>query len=161
MQSFGVIIPPSYSATLAWKNSPDPEVVGYRIYCGTASGQYFTNFDAGNVLTREVLGLASGATYFFAVTSYDVNGLESPFSNEIRFVPGTPTIQMSRAAGGQLVLKVKGLIGHTYAIQATQDFKTWTTLGTATLGATGTFNFTDTNAANLANRFYRTRDTLP
>jgi len=34
---------------------------------------------------------------------------------------------------------------------------TWTVIGTATVGATGSLDFTDTNAASFSKRFYRTR----
>jgi len=57
----------------------------------------------------------------------------------------------------QFALTVTGTVGHTYDIQATQDFKTWTTIGTVTVGATGSLNFTDANAASFSRRFYRTQ----
>jgi hypothetical protein len=67
------------------------------------------------------------------------------------------TEQIRLATGGQFILTVNGPVGHTYDIQATQDFKTWTDIGTATVGAGGSLNFTDTNAASFSRRFYRTR----
>jgi hypothetical protein len=57
----------------------------------------------------------------------------------------------------QYVLTVTGTPGHTYDILATQDFKTWTVIGTVTLGSNGSSVFTDTNAAGFSRRFYRTR----
>jgi len=57
----------------------------------------------------------------------------------------------------QFVLTVSGPTGHTYDIQATQDFITWTVIGTVTVGASGSLDFTDTNAAAFSKRFYRTR----
>ena len=50
-----------------------------------------------------------------------------------------------------------GPIGHTYDILATQDFITWTVIGTVTMGASGSLDFTVTNAASFSKRFYRTR----
>ena len=35
--------------------------------------------------------LASGATYFFAVTAYDTNGLESDYSSEVSYTVPLPT----------------------------------------------------------------------
>jgi hypothetical protein len=52
---------------------------------------------------------------------------------------------------------VTGPISHTYDIQATQDFKTWTVIGTVTVGTNGSAVFTDTNAPSFSRRFYRTR----
>jgi len=57
----------------------------------------------------------------------------------------------------QFVLTVTGTIGHIYNIQATQDFKTWTLIGTVTMGTNGSLKFTDTNAASFSRRFYRTQ----
>jgi hypothetical protein len=53
---------------------------------------------------------------------------------------------------------VTGPINHTYDIQATQDFKTWKVIGTVMVGASGSLDFTDTNAASFSRRFYRTRE---
>ena len=59
------------------------------------------------------------------------------------------------------MLTVNGLNSHTYDIQATQDFKTWTTIGTVTVGTGGSVDFTDTNKAYFSKRFYRIQDTQP
>ena len=103
-------------------------------------------------------GLAGGVACFFAVTAYGTNGLESSFSNESSFVPGTPIVQIRAAPAGQFVLTVSGLVGHMYEILATQTFTDWTVIGTVTLGAGGSLDFTDTNAASFSKRFYRTRE---
>jgi hypothetical protein len=151
------VTPPSYSVALAWDRSPSPEVTGYRVYYGAASGNYTNSVVVGNVTSNTVPGLSSGVTYFFAVTSYDMNGLESTFSNEINLVPGLPTVRIHVTATGQAVLTVNGLIGQNYDILATQTFTGWTIIGTVTLGASGSVDFTDTNAASFPRRFYRTR----
>jgi fibronectin type 3 domain-containing protein len=149
--------------TLAWDRSPDSSVTGYRIYYGAASGNYTNSVAVGNVTTNAVQGLTGGITYFFAVTAYDASGLESSFSNETSYTAptGLPTVQLRMASNGQAVLTVQGQIGHTYEIQATQDLKTWPTIGITTLGASGSVDFADTNAASFPKRFYRTRDTQP
>lgn len=154
---------PGNFVTLAWDRSPDSSVAGYRIYYGAASGNYTNSIVVGNVTTNAVQGLTSGVTYFFAVTAYDASGLESSFSNETSNTAptGLPTVQLRMAANGQAVLTVQGQIGHTYEIQASQDLKTWTAIDTATLGTSGSVDFTDTNAASFPRRFYRTRDTQP
>jgi hypothetical protein len=153
--AFGATLP----VTLAWDASAGSAVAGYRVYYGVASGNYANNVVVGNVTTNTVPGLASGVTYFFAVTCYDTNGLESAFSNEISFVPGLSPVALRITATGQVVLTLNGLAGHTYDIQATPNFLAWTVIGTVTLGANGSLEFTDTNAASFPKRFYRTRDT--
>ena len=154
---------PGNGVTLAWDRSPDSSVIGYRIYYGAASGNYTNSVAVGNVTTNAVQGLTSGVTYFFAVTAYDASGLESSFSNETSYtVPtGLPTVQLRVASNGQVVLTVRGQIGHTYEIQTSEDLKTWTATATATVGASGSVEFVDTNAASFSKRFYRTRDTQP
>lgn len=58
-------------------------LAGYKVYYGTASGNYATSVDVGNVTTYTVTGLSSGTTYYFAVTAYNTNSGESGFSNEV------------------------------------------------------------------------------
>jgi len=160
------VVPTTGTASLAWDSSPSSGVTGYRVYMGTASGNYTSNVAAGNATTTTLSGLTSGTTYFFAVKAYNASGVESAFSNEISFTPGSTspgsvTIQLSVAPNGQAVLTVQGLAGHTYNIEATQDLTTWSTLGTATVGAGGTGSYTDTTAPSVLKRFYRTRDLQP
>jgi Fibronectin type III domain len=152
---------PGYTVTLAWDRSPDGGVNGYRVYYGATSGNYTNSVVVGNVTTNKVSGLSSGVTYFFAITANTAGGLESAFSNEISFVPGLPTVRIRVMSSGQAVLTVTGLIGHTYDIQVTPDLKSWTVIGTVTVGASGSVNFTNSNAPTFPNRFYRTRDTQP
>ncbi|NIA18329.1 MAG: hypothetical protein GWO79_00385, partial [Actinobacteria bacterium] len=76
--------------TLTWDppttnvdGTPLTDLEGYRVYYGTASGNYDTNIDATNVVSYEVEGLIPGNTYYFAVTAYDTSGNESDYSNEV------------------------------------------------------------------------------
>ncbi len=162
-QVFGAAQPATYSLTLSWDPSPSPEVVGYRLYYGVVSGAYTTSLVAGNVATFPVSGLLAGVTYYFALTAIDAEGLESGYSNEVSYSEGLPcaTMQIRVAGGGQFLLTVTGLSGHSYDIEATQDFAVWNVIGTLTLDASGSADFTDPNAANFPQRFYRTRDTQP
>lgn len=146
-----------YSVVLSWNTSPDPTVAGYHLYYGTASGNYTHNLVLGDVTSTTITGLLGGVTYYFALTAYNTSGVESGFSNEISFTPGGPTMQLLAVTAGQCVFSMSGAIGATYAVQATQDFMTWTTLGTITIGAGSTGNFADTNAAHFPQRFYRTQ----
>jgi hypothetical protein len=79
------------SVTLAWDPSPDVSVVGYRLYYGVASGVYTNSAAVGNVTNATVTGLANGTTYYFAATAFDVDGVESPFSNEATNTIAVPT----------------------------------------------------------------------
>ena len=81
--------PPSTStgsATLTWTANSEPDVAGYKIYVGTASGIYSfpgSAFVTGKVTSYTVYNLPKGQTYFFAMSAYDNAGNESPLSAEI------------------------------------------------------------------------------
>jgi len=73
-------------AVLTWDTVSDPDLLGYRIYYGTAPGMYFQPRGGGdpvNVTTYTVMGLTSGTTYYFATTAYGTTQFESAFSNEV------------------------------------------------------------------------------
>jgi hypothetical protein len=73
-------------AVLTWDTVSDPDLLGYRIYYGTAPGMYFQprgGRDPVNVTTYTVMGLTSGTTYYFATTAYGTTQFESAFSNEV------------------------------------------------------------------------------
>jgi hypothetical protein len=176
----GVTLPVSYSVTLAWNPSISTNVVGYNVYYGLARGVY-SSVKSVTGSNTTITGLAAGTTYYFAATAVDALGVESPFSNETSYTTGVPTVRIRTAPAGrfvltastsaptrpmirtapagQFVLTVSGLIGQTYEVEATQDLATWSAIGTVTLGASGSSDFTDTNAASFPQRFYRTRET--
>lgn len=78
--------------TLTWDFNEESRVIGYNIYRGSQSKSYELFESVGpdsNQLTFDF----DGRYRFFAVTAYDENGLESPFSDEL--VIQTITIQSS------------------------------------------------------------------
>jgi Bacterial Ig domain/Fibronectin type III domain len=75
--------------SLGWDADTDPGVVGYRLYYGVASGTYSQIINVGNATAETLPNLQPGTTYYFVVTAYDNNGLESAFSNEASY--GVPT----------------------------------------------------------------------
>ena len=79
------------SVTLAWDPSPDTSISGYRLYEGVASRTYTTVIDVGHETMATVSNLTSGVTYYFAVTAYDTNGLESDYSDEVSYTVPLPT----------------------------------------------------------------------
>ena len=93
----------SQSITIAWDPSSSPDIVGYKVYYGGASGTYTNSIVVGNVTTNVIPALTSGASYFLSVTAYDANGKESLFSEEISYtVPSAsvPTIALSAPLDG-------------------------------------------------------------
>ena len=71
------------TAQLSWDPSISTDVAGYKVYVGTASGNYSSSISVGIVTSYTVTNLGVGNTYYFAVTDYDSSGLESGFSNEV------------------------------------------------------------------------------
>ena len=74
---------------VSWNPNTEPDLAGYRLYVGEASGQYGEPVDVGNV-TGHVMEITPeyGATYYFALTAYDTSGNESGYSDEATcFVP--------------------------------------------------------------------------
>ncbi|NLI80117.1 MAG: hypothetical protein GX443_00295 [Deltaproteobacteria bacterium] len=95
------------SVTLAWDAPADAsKVAGYRLHYGTASRQYPNVINVGNRTSSQVTGLVEGATYYFAASSYDLQGNSSAFSNEVRYtVPlSTPTVSLTVNAGPDLAV---------------------------------------------------------
>ena len=73
------------SIVLAWDGNPENDLAGYIVYYGAASRNYTNAVNVWNFTTNEVSGLVDGATYFFAVTAYNTNGLKSEFSDEVSY----------------------------------------------------------------------------
>jgi hypothetical protein len=158
LAAFSPTVQAGQSITLSWNRSTDPIIAGYNVYYGRASGTCTNELFAGTATNAIISGLIPGVTYYFAATAYSSSGLESPLSGRVLYtMPILPGIQLSVTATRQFILTMASPVGHAYDIQATQDFITWTVIGTVTVGTNGILYFTDTNAANFSKRFYRTR----
>ncbi len=75
------------TVTLAW--DPSSNAGGYEVFYGSASGNYSSHFEVGNVTGATVPDLPAGQTYFFAVRAYEAQRtIVSSFSNEVsKFLP--------------------------------------------------------------------------
>jgi fibronectin type 3 domain-containing protein len=78
--------PSSHSVQVLWDASSSSNLQGYKVYRGQVSGGPYNS--VSGVLGTSVLQfsdstVAGGQTYFYVVTSVDVNGLESPQSSEV------------------------------------------------------------------------------
>ena len=72
------------TVTLAWDPSPGTNAIAnYNLYYGVASATYTNVVSAGTNTTASVSNLVEGATYYFAATAVDINGLESDYSTEV------------------------------------------------------------------------------
>ena len=93
--------------TLQWDPSPEADVAGYKVYYGTASGQYQSYVDVGKTTLCTLSNLQDGVPYYFAATVYDQTNSESDFSSEVTFGGGgacafslSPASQSFSSSGG-------------------------------------------------------------
>ena len=96
---FSLLTGTGYSAnlTVAWDANSEPDLIGYRIYCGESSGNYTVNHDLISSdpndpppTTYEFTGLKEGTTYYLAAKAISQTG-ESDYSQEISYtVPAAP-----------------------------------------------------------------------
>lgn len=79
------------AATFTWQPSPDADVLFYRIYIGTNTGVYLTNYTVfGTNWISKAGQLFAGVTNYAVVTALNTSGFESDPSNEIAFKPPHP-----------------------------------------------------------------------
>jgi fibronectin type 3 domain-containing protein len=76
------------SATLQWTtpvvyidNTP-VDVAGFKVYYGTEPGHYTATLNVGKVNSYTVQNLTANTTYYFVVTAYDADGVESDPTDE-------------------------------------------------------------------------------
>ena len=76
--TFLILTPSAFPAqvTLAWDPNTEPDLAGYKLYYGTASGDYTQVIDVGNTTMYTVTNLTAGHTYYFTVTAHDASGHE-------------------------------------------------------------------------------------
>ena len=83
--------------TLAWDANSEPDLAGYLVFCGEASGNYTvskeivsSNPDDSPPTACEFTGLEEGKKYYFAAVAFSDNG-QSDYSQEISYT--VPVLQ--------------------------------------------------------------------
>jgi hypothetical protein len=147
----------SQNLSLAWDKSPDKKVAGYFLCYGTESGNYTSKINFSKKTSAMVSGLQEGVTYYFAVTSYDADGVESVPSKEITFIaPGALFLSPISGSGQPVIVKFPVAPKHWYEIQATEDLHTWVTIGkTGRARSNEWVEYADAAASAYQQRFYR------
>jgi hypothetical protein len=87
------------------------------------------------------------------VTGYDTTPAGGTEMVTIKYVPAA-TIQ--REGNGDILLQNQGEPGEMFDFQASTNLQNWLNLGTMSADTNGFVQFLDTNAPNLAHRFYLT-----
>ncbi len=148
------LVTPSHAldVTLAWDANAEPDLAGYNLYYktgssgppynGTGALEGNSPIDVGNVTEFTIHGLSNGVTYFFVVTAYDTEGLESAYSNEVS-TSGVSTISITSPQDG---FSVNASNYASYPVSGTAEasatveiFAGVTSLGTTTALADGTW----------------------
>jgi len=141
------------NVVLAWMPSGSTNVVGYKIYYGTASQNYGNSVAVGNTNVATISGLVEGTTYYFAAIAVDTAGEESPFSNEAVYeVPSfAATLAVLGESSGGFSFSVSGISGCEYVVESSTDLMNWIPVQTNT----APFTFTDPSAAETPRCIYR------
>lgn len=79
------------TVTVTWNTSPEPDVIGYKLYYGTASRHYNSMITIGNRTEYTFGDLTGMDVVYVAVTAVDSAGNESGYSREL-------AIEMKQAA---------------------------------------------------------------
>jgi hypothetical protein len=78
--------PGNESVSLAWNASPEPDVVGYRVYRSDTSGGPYAFIDATASPSFTDVGLVNDVTVYYVVTAVD-SSFESGYSTEAAATP--------------------------------------------------------------------------
>lgn len=140
---------PLQTVTLGWNAVSATGIQGYKVYAGTQSKQYTLSYNAGTQLAYPVTGLASGQTYYFAVTALGSTGLESAYSSELAVTIPLPPVAVADAYSATqnvaLVIQASGVLANdtdpqSIALSAVLD--TVPSHGSVSLGTNGGFTYT-------------------
>lgn len=96
-------VSPAAAGTISmeWDPVTDPDLAGYRVYWGSAPGNYPQSIDVGNVTSTTISGLGDCSTWYVAVKAYDTAGnLSASYSNEISGWP-RPTVTLSNPSAAE------------------------------------------------------------
>ncbi len=87
-----------------WSPTPDAGLAGYKLYYGTAPGEYTESLDVGNVSWFQMRGrLEDGVTYYIAAKAYNIYGTESEtFSDEVTALVHAPIITSVQPDAGPI-----------------------------------------------------------
>lgn len=72
------------SVTISWAPNPEPDIAGYTVRIGTASGTY-SDTRTSTATSILISGLAPFTTYYCVVSAFNSHGLSGEFSDEISF----------------------------------------------------------------------------
>lgn len=82
--TLNLTIPAPPQVALSWDASESGDIVGYNVYRSTISGGPYLLMNTSPVPDTSYVDLAvlSGSTYYYVVTATNLQGVESPYSNQ-------------------------------------------------------------------------------
>ncbi len=82
--TLNLTIPTAPQVALSWDASGSGDIVGYNVYRSTTSDGPYTLINNSLVADTSYVDLAvlSGSTYYYVVTAMNMQGVESPYSNQ-------------------------------------------------------------------------------
>jgi len=155
LSSFMVLFPGMSfceTVTLAWDANNESDLKGYTLYYGTVSGNYTSNIDVGNNTQYTTANLQDGVTYYFAVTAYNLDDLESDYSEELTYTVGVQnnshSITASAGANGSIspsgAVTVDPGSDQSFTITANQNYQVLAVLVDGTsIGAVTSYTFSN------------------
>ena len=152
---------PAAGLSYNWRVGTAPG--GSNIVAPQSSGVGYRRLAAmGNVQLRHgarLCALVPGTTYYWSVQSVDTAFAGSAFTAEGSFTAladPPQNVSFARNAGGGIHAIWRGTPGSTYRVEASPDLQSWTPVATpAAAAGTGVFEFLETPASNVGQRFYR------
>lgn len=149
---------PAAPLTLEWDPSPDPTVIGYRLYWGVGDTPDFQMIDVGHTNVAILPPLEQGQTYSFYVTAYDVFGAESEPSDMLVFTaplwPVKTRLVIDTQGNRKINFSVPAVPGKHVGMETSTNLVDWSPLRLSSTNG-GSINITLPIATNPPMRYYR------
>jgi fibronectin-binding autotransporter adhesin len=117
--------------------------------------------DGADAISGTFNGLPEGATLTAGFQQFKIS-YQGGTGNDVVLTqtalpPSPQIIQVMKLPNGQMQIIASGIVGATYQIEATASLSTpnWSVIGAIPTDWNGNLNFTDLNATNYPQRFYR------
>ncbi len=145
-------------AKLAW-DAVVPAPTGYKVYYGSAPGNYTLNVDSGSLLTATVFNLTASQRYYFVVRAYNTAG-ESQSSNEIHNFIVTAAAASAISATGATITWNTDSVGDTQVFYGTTASYGQSTILTPNMVTFHSVNLTGLTPGTLYHFKVASKDTL-
>lgn len=84
-----MLVTGAQAIVLEWDANSETNIAGYRVFVGPTSRGYVTNYTTTNTFHQIANTNLFIGINFFAVTAFDMDGLESEYSDEVFWVNST------------------------------------------------------------------------